>query len=392
MKKAKNKHFSKTDEQLLKRFFGEKFEFDEKPQSSAQLFYFINNPDGTMRWVFPATACANTLLSLYNSAGWRGKLVETAIRAAFLIKKPQFLAAGYFWWNAQSVQKEADFAIFMGTVGVNRKIVASYGGHFFEKIPTSDASKWLVEHESGSLERLHSFDLQKISYPKVARTERGGLLLTNVRPAQTRSAVELQTPHTAALFEIAYRTGQHVSLEKTLFYQKLLKNLRDFDNHPPNDFTQKMGPLRALMATELAKIRPSMSLEIGFAHGDFTPWNCFLSKKNDSKLAVYDWEMSLPDAPLGFDALHFTFQSGVLLRRLPVEKIFANLQKTIVAFSTEPRLSLQLYLLFTAGYYLARYAQQPALHTQVWWLTSAWEQVLRANSLVFEVFEAEIAV
>jgi hypothetical protein len=47
------------------------------------------------------------------------------------------------------------------------------------------------------------------------------------------------------------------------------------------------------------------SLEFGRWHGDFVPWNLARLGK---RLFAWDWESSAPQAPVGFDALHFHFQ------------------------------------------------------------------------------------
>jgi hypothetical protein len=56
-------------------------------------------------------------------------------------------------------------------------------------------------------------------------------------------------------------------------------------------------------------------LEYGFCHGDFVPWN--LARLGD-RLYVWDWENSAPDAPLGFDAVHYHFQVAFVGRGLPL--------------------------------------------------------------------------
>lgn len=279
MTKTTNTPLPANERDLLAVFFGKNFEPLSFAQPNSQLFYFVNNPDGTIRWAFPATCSAPTLLSLYNSSGWRGAVVRIAIRTAFLLKNPKLIAAGCFWAAVSDEKSGSDFAIFTGTVGVNRKLVVSHGGLFFEKIPCAADAKWLIGHERTSLDRLAMLGLEKIHFPTAEKTERGGILLNNVRPTESLPAAELTELHRAALHELALRTGHSVRLEETIFFQKILKNLRAFDACPANDFTEKMIPLRALLAEILESLNPDEPLVVGLAHGDFTPWNCFLPKK-----------------------------------------------------------------------------------------------------------------
>ena len=56
-------------------------------------------------------------------------------------------------------------------------------------------------------------------------------------------------------------------------------------------------------------------LEFGSWHGDFVPWNM---ATHNGRLYLWDWESSAPQAPVGFDALHFFFQVAFVARRCPV--------------------------------------------------------------------------
>ena len=51
---------------------------------------------------------------------------------------------------------------------------------------------------------------------------------------------------------------------------------------------------------------------IAYSHGDFTPWNMYLSK---DQLHLYDWELASIHRPILFDLFHFIFQSHVLIKR-----------------------------------------------------------------------------
>ncbi len=53
----------------------------------------------------------------------------------------------------------------------------------------------------------------------------------------------------------------------------------------------------------------------GTGHGDWGPWN--MSRTRDA-LHVWDWERTADGVPVGFDVLHFCFQTSALRSRLPV--------------------------------------------------------------------------
>jgi hypothetical protein len=62
------------------------------------------------------------------------------------------------------------------------------------------------------------------------------------------------------------------------------------------------------------------TLDFGTWHGDLVPWNL---ARLGGRLYVWDWETSAPDAPVGFDALHFHFQVAFVGRRRSLEEAAA---------------------------------------------------------------------
>ena len=68
-----------------------------------------------------------------------------------------------------------------------------------------------------------------------------------------------------------------------------------------------------LMAAErIENGHGDMPLDFGTWHGDLVPWNL---ARLGHRLYAWDWESSTPDAPAGFDALHFHFQVAFVARQ-----------------------------------------------------------------------------
>ncbi len=57
-------------------------------------------------------------------------------------------------------------------------------------------------------------------------------------------------------------------------------------------------------------IKFGTGLQVGFAHGDFCPWN--MMKDIAGKILIYDWEMA-GEYPLGFDLFTYIFQTSFLI-------------------------------------------------------------------------------
>jgi hypothetical protein len=76
----------------------------------------------------------------------------------------------------------------------------------------------------------------------------------------------------------------------------------------------------AMAAERIERAHGRVRLEFGTWHGDLVPWNL---ARLGHRLYAWDWETSTPDAPLGFDALHFHFQVAFVARHYPLEQAVA---------------------------------------------------------------------
>jgi hypothetical protein len=91
----------------------------------------------------------------------------------------------------------------------------------------------------------------------------------------------------------------------------------------------------------------SRSVRWGTAHGDWGPWN--MSRTRDA-LLVWDWERTANPVPVGFDVLHFCFQTVALRSRGPVQlavsKAMAAAESQLVELDVEPVVQVSLMELY----------------------------------------------
>ena len=62
-------------------------------------------------------------------------------------------------------------------------------------------------------------------------------------------------------------------------------------------------------------------------HGDFAPWN--IRAINTTNLQAFDWERGDLRGIPGWDWFHFIVQTAILARRLPVERVAAEVEQTL---------------------------------------------------------------
>jgi len=203
-------------------------------------YHYINNPDDTIRWLYPAIQKQPTFLHLYNASGWKGKLIKKGIEVGFRwgleerikqgtiqVYAPYALVGGVLQ-KASTLFKPTDFAIFTGTKGENRKAVIVFeknkrATHFL-KAPLTAAAENLVKNEGDQLKQLANYSFDTLVVPQAKRIHQH-LLQTNIRPTTFRPNLNLTTTHLQALWELYQETVEWKLLEQTTAWTTLEDNL-----------------------------------------------------------------------------------------------------------------------------------------------------------------------
>ena len=378
-------------------------QIDWDTESGGIPFHYICNPTGTFRWVFPAQQRYPVHLSLYNSAHWKAKAYKLATHFAFRLGQPKRLLSGTLnisgWEDTCLASMLATvphdgYAIFTGTVGENRKaIVAINQGsrttHYL-KIPLTEASRINVSNEAQTLKQLAGLSLKHLWIPAATHLpNEAAVLLTNACPQNGREGNKLEVKHISALKELYAATSRKAYLGELPFYKEIsqqINRIKQLDFVDSSLDAQQIKRIASALQREFQRLDPDEHLPVTWAHGDFTSWNMYLSPAG---LHVYDWELARPDMPVFYDAFHYIYQTGVLLRhqsyaqierellraqRLPgTQQLFKHYQ---LSFAEQHR----RYLLHLVSYYLRIYMDEPQLHMQVHWLLKVWDQALNRFS------------
>ncbi|MEL6866635.1 MAG: hypothetical protein AAFP19_19570 [Bacteroidota bacterium] len=373
---------------------------EEKRQPA--LYYTINNPDGSIRWIVPSDNKYPGFLNLYNANTLKAKAFRHLAKQLFQRGVPHLLASGsfvFFHKGPHPIERYlADFSnqeytIFTGTIGLNRKAIIELGQNgqstHFIKWPVSPKSLSLVQQEEQAIRRTSQLGIRGLSLPRI-RTLGKALLQSNVKNGQQYSADHLSAVHMQLLLR-AYEHSEETSpLTALASYREIgerltrLKNGHLLLNGMNPEYT---GQLIDRMDQHYQAIDADTLVSFAWAHGDFTPWNMYLSKEG---VALYDLELSRMDMPLLYDAFHFIFQSAILIHRYGYSRIRSQLralanmpevQKMVDQYQLDIDLHLRFYLLYNISYYLEQYIQQIRLHAQVHWLVDVWLETLRSIEL-----------
>jgi hypothetical protein len=171
----------------------------------------------------------------------------------------------------------------------------------YAKVGRSDLTDAMVRNEAATLRALAGRLPGLITPALVAETEWQGHAVTVVSPLPA-DAVRLETepldmPDTlravAASGELRHR-----ELASSPYLHGLIRRIDALSASRP-----ATGHVLADWAQRLVD-QPGL-LEFGRSHGDWVSWNLGTSA---GRVVAWDWESSVPDAPLGIDACHWYFQ------------------------------------------------------------------------------------
>ena len=359
---------------------------------------YINNPDGTIRWIFLPKGHTPSYLSLYNSGGIKARLYKTLTQLAWNVGQGKLLISGKMLLQQKmfenvkqhyGIAAEEEISLFTGTRGENRKIVMeihqdSKTTHFI-KIPLSDETQQLIKNELEMLNELNKYDFTTLSFPSGSQTGKGYARLSNIKPAVTIPADRITAIHIRTQAELYALSNEKKAIADSAAWKTITSNMESLkldllfaNGLEQEEIRHVLHLLRKLYNT----LHAGESIPVSVSHGDFTPWNMYC---DEQRLYVYDWELAKNGIPMFFDMFHFTFQTTVLRQH----KDFSAIQKEIATWTKTPlvqqlvhkykinlTLHLRLYLLFTVSHYLRQYIAEKELLEQSKWMMNVWVQAL----------------
>ncbi|MBO6515838.1 MAG: hypothetical protein JJ975_04730 [Bacteroidia bacterium] len=370
---------------------------------SRQKFYAIRNLDGSIRWIWPSSNTLPLFLAFYSATSLKSKAFVFFCQVVFSLRlqslffesvhlKLRELKAKY---NTGDI---ASWALFTGTIGPNRKAVLlkqeKQGKSSFTKIAIGSSAFDLIHAEYANLNLIKELRLSNVEAPVPISLTSSGLQLTALKKG--KRSTQLTPNHMAFLQEKYNRTNAERELQSCPFWRNSIFRLNELGGARDNRIPR--GLLRKLRSV-LSKTDESAAVELSFAHGDFTPWNCWTT---NGKLSVYDWELASPMMPKCFDAFHFIIQKGILIERKHWDQILKEIKSNIgTTFFKgdydEMARYLRLYLVHTITSYVKIFSNQPKWHEQVHWLFSIWNEAVswiledlveQRKLLLMDVFDA----
>jgi len=341
-----------------------------------------HNPDGSLRWAWPTTLRQPLFLEFYSAASPKARLFSALVRLVFFCRLQGLFfrrLPGRFAATGQQAWPAADFALFTGTPGPNRKAVCCYdqapGQRVFAKLPLGPAAPAKLRAEAQHLRTLAQLGGTSFGRPQVLASDVDYLLQSGVKAAGARRTAHFGPAHARCLAELLATTQVRQPLAASATWCTLTAQVASLQALPE---TRVPFGLRTKLHHLLQTIDPQQEATFAFAHGDFTPWNCWAGPTG---LALYDVELAQPEASLLYDLFHFEVQQGLLVARRPAAALKAHAlavasQHFGAVPAAELALAWQLYLLHQASTGALLYHAQATWHAQVSWLLTGWNDLL----------------
>ncbi len=358
-------------------------------------FNFVNNPDGTMRWLFPQGKLKSAL-QFYNVAGLRSKLIASVYRVLGTLKLGRLVSSGSLVINYRRKLKLEDslkeitydsYSIFTGTKGYDRTAVVALEKDctvtHFAKIALNTHGLCLLKNEKEQLQMYNYMKFEGLSVPDVVHSSDPNILIvTNETEKGMIRCTSILSTHIRVLTNIFKKSRMIFPIQSTTFWEKTLNNLSLLKT---KSIHSKVEDIKMALFQLKKEIDPKKNILVTLAHSDFTPWNI---KVGHQKLYVYDWEMAQYKAPALFDIFHFHMQNGIFLKKHNLDQIMHEIYLTC----NKPQIKqiidthhinilyyFKLYLLKTISYYLAAFQLQRELTADQESQLRLWKLALSAN-------------
>ena len=360
-------------------------------------FYFISNPDSTIRWIYPKSLKKPSFLSFYSTSSTRAKILASIFRLSFYFRLNKKIELEVFKDSILDriikQYKDFNYSIFTGTIGINRKAIIELNQNnstkYFVKVALTEQSKELINNEKTILNELNKYQYKNLTIPKIVESQSNYITIDNIAPKNQTQSSTLNEIHLNALDEIYSKTIDTKFIKDSSYFQLIEKNLDKLNNTSLNKSfdKEKTKLLIENMNTIFQSLDTKKEISFAYGHNDFTPWNMFVENNH---LYLFDWELARKDVILLYDFFHFIFQSQILISKSDYKTIFevitthiknnSKLKDIIKKYNIDINENYKLYLLYTVSYYLDKYNNQETFYKQIYWIINIWDETF--NDLV----------
>lgn len=312
-------------------------------------------------WVVPLDDARQTIagLALFHPITASARLAKSAAIASAsmglgkLWMRERIILSGLPDFPCRFSEEVAACAYFTGTAGPHRKSTIQVMGRRgriigYAKISRNPFVRRYMQNEARFLRNIGELRLATADVPAcmafVDQDDYALLVTDSTKDASHQSPREMTGQHLSFLRELAARTRRG---DANPVFSALCDAHAAIAASLSPEWSERLARGLAMLS------RDSSSIPVCTAHGDFTPWNCFLQ---GAKLYVFDWEYADAGYPVGYDYAHFHLSA--FPQRMPAEMIELLVEGLASNFYAGDRdlaaQALLLSLLLHANFYQTR--------------------------------------
>ena len=344
-------------------------------------YLYINDSQKKVQWIFPAYSSYPAFLSLQNSAYPLSRVQRMRFRLFFSLGWKRQLADGSFYLKGEdtfplyellhSVPHES-FAILTNTTGNFRKSVivlnrGKYSTHFI-KLAHSPHATELVYNEVYALQILAQRRLRKVVHPFLSHTDGDhAIIISSVKSQKAQFSKGLKPIHFEGMKDL-YKNFSHFRALADLPYvhkieeylSEVGKQAKSYREQGNTHLAQKIEDLVLSYRVFVKPISHDKEVWVSLSHGDFLPWNMYVSER---RMYVFDWEYMQESLPLLYDLFYFIYHTHLVYHQGEPQKIqhslsqflqHPKLKEIIDPYQVDPALYHKLYLMIDIPYLLVR--------------------------------------
>jgi thiamine kinase-like enzyme len=240
------------------------------------------------------------------------------------------------------------YAYFTGTDSPHRKVavqIMDQRGRLrgYAKLTRNPWVRTLLAHEAATLERMCTLGLQTAYVPNVLYYGEQGdstLLVTDtLKTSRTHSTTHFTQSHLAFVKELAHKTADPHQVSASELAAEFRARFDRISSQLDELWGQRLG-----YAIAVLEAHTDLQLTSSLSHGDFTPWNTFLSNE---RLYVFDWEYAEQCRPPSIDIIHFILNEPKMRSQSAnskIEAVLAFLSQRCSGIINEEALLAQLMI------------------------------------------------
>lgn len=296
--------------------FGKKIQINPTFEERNLTLYTETN--GRIKWIRERKSRHN-VLRFFQKNSVRSKLIGGILTAAIttgldrlFFYNAKLLNNTNFHFDRINTLELQHFAINLGSPGPFQKstVFVQYPTHnSYLKVAVCQFGKKRIGDELFHMKRLRALGVSNVNYANFDKNSTPYILETeNILNPKSTSFKKLNDFHINGILDLFQSNLQFQRFSNTSFYSDILDHLNVIKQKRPEELNKMFNLLKGLKTT----INRNEYIFTGVIHGDFTPWNAYVTNQ---KLDLIDWESTRFDGPALYDLFHFLFQSELFITK-----------------------------------------------------------------------------